>query len=135
MDKRKKKGKRMRKKGGKIPRIRVSRQSRTTVWKPQFTNPWRKGPLGIAGYGIYIYIYSFPPWKAFLLLCAGAVQEICWTARMPEEGCNKKANIDSTFSTISTALHFRRAEYVRRGWIRRFWGAPIFSPEVPKPLF
>ena len=23
---------------------------------------------------------------------------------------------------------------IRRGWIRRFWGAPIFRPEVPKPF-
>ena len=25
--------------------------------------------------------------------------------------------------------------WIRRGWIWRFWGAPIFRPEVPKYLF
>ena len=26
----------------------------------------------------------------------------------------------------------RMGGWVRHGWISRFWGAPIFSPEVPK---
>ena len=29
----------------------------------------------------------------------------------------------------------RMGGWIRRGWISRFWGAPIFSPEVPKFLF
>ena len=28
----------------------------------------------------------------------------------------------------------KKSEWIRRGWISRFWGAPIFHPEVPAPV-
>ena len=38
-------------------------------------------------------------------------------------------------TVAGVALHCATKGQIRRGRIWRFWGAPIFSPEVPKHLF
>ena len=53
------------------------------------------------------------------------------------EGVHKTLTLQGAISLIFPSS-FRGPQMggqIRRGWIWRFWGAPIFSPEVPNTYF
>ena len=104
-----------------------SRSSGSGIWGPDlFENIWSLSATTQLWkwWWTSLSTYDCQSWKRgrcyyqISLVC----WRLCWKLQNPCEACTLKVRGP------------RMGAWIRHGWISRFGGAPIFSPEVPKPF-